>query len=435
MKKIKKVSGLALAVVVAASGCDILDVENPNNLVQDDLNNSAAVEAVVNGGLVTVTRGIGYSAAPYSTASDELKWIGSRDAWNQLNFGFVSDPNNEFTDAGFPFINEGRWMADESIRLIEEVYLEESPGDAGLEQQNARAHVFAGMAYLNVAEMYDDFVFSNRTEEGSPKGPDNMDEVVQGAIDYLTHAIELATKHGMDELELRAYALRARAHHYAAVWGMLNPAGSSPSNPLVNSSAANADALAVVQRVGITSDWKFDLEFSSATVFSEIAFEVNERAELAIGDDYYDGTDWVLQDPVDGTADPRIANIGEAFLAGGQYSPITQASAREMHLILAEAALAQGDAGGFQTHINHVRRIGGGVSDYTGQIDATEMLIHERRVNLFLQNRRLSDQYRFGIDSQYWNPGSDAVNNNGVLLPITCIEVRANSLLQDSKCG
>ena len=67
MKMFKKATGFALAVVVATSGCDILDVSNPNNLVQEDLNNSSAATAVVNGGLATLTRGIG-SSPPLSSS-------------------------------------------------------------------------------------------------------------------------------------------------------------------------------------------------------------------------------------------------------------------------------------------------------------------------------------------------------------------------------
>ena len=65
-----------------------------------------------------------------------------------------------------------------------------------------------------------------------------------------------------------------------------------------------------------------------------------------------------------------------------------------MHLILAENSLANGDNAGFTTHINHIRAMDG-LTEYSGQIDAQEMLLHTRRVNLFLQGRRLSDHYRF----------------------------------------
>jgi hypothetical protein len=431
----KKATGFALAVVVATSGCDILDVENPNNLVQDDLNNAAAASAVVNGGLATLTRGIGYTHAPSATVSDEIRWIGSRDAWNQLNFGFVSSAANEFTDAAFPFINEGRWMTDEAVRLLNEVYLAENPGDATLETELGRANLHAGLAYLWVAENFDDFVLSNRTIEAPPVGEGNMSQMVDEAIRYLGEAISLSTKHGDEVTQLRAYAARARAHHYRAVWGMLNPSGSVPSNPLVSSSAADSDASWVLQRIGTAGLWRWDLEYTNASVANDFGFQVNERGELAIGLAYYSGSDWVLMDPIDDVADPRVVEQGERFLASGQYTSTTLASGAEMHLILAESALASNDTDGFALHVNHARALTTGLSDYTGQIPALDMLIHERRAALFLQNRRLNDHYRFGIPSPAWQGTSHASTNNGALQPITCIEVRANTQVSNAECG
>ena len=75
------IAGLALA------GCGILDVENPNNLIEDDLSNPAAAEPMANGVEAAVTRAVSYITAPYSVGSDECTWVGSRDAWGQLDAG------------------------------------------------------------------------------------------------------------------------------------------------------------------------------------------------------------------------------------------------------------------------------------------------------------------------------------------------------------
>ena len=55
-----------------------------------------------------------------------------------------------------------------------------------------------------------------------------------------------------------------------------------------------------------------------------------------------------------------------------------------------------------------------GLTEYSGQIDAEEMLLHTRRVNLFLQGRRLSDHYRFKSPSEYWIPTSVAIMAPGL---------------------
>jgi hypothetical protein len=66
---------------------------------------------------------------------------------------------------------------------------------------------------------------------------------------------------------------------------------------------------------------------------------------------------------------------------------------------------------------------------------AQDLLIHERRVNLFLQGRRLNDMYRFGIQSSMWQASSSAVTNPGTFLPITKVELDANChLTTDFEC-
>jgi len=97
-----------------------------------------------------------------------------------------------------------------------------------------------------------------------------------------------------------------------------------------------------------------------------------------------------------------------------------------MRLIVAEAALASGDMDGFTNHINMIREGLDGLTAYSGQIPAIEMLQHERRVNLFVQYKRLQDMYRFGVQSMNWLSGSPSATTPGLMLPITRIEILAN---------
>lgn len=420
-------AALLLALAVPATGCDILDVENPNNLVQEDVQRRPAATAMVNGALSTVARGIGYMSAPYSTTTDELTWIGSRDAWNQLDQGNITDPANEFADAAFPYLAEGRWMADQAIEIVSG-HLEEE-NTAAMRENLARAYLVGGVAYTAVADMMDDFVFSNRREAAEPKGPENMGTVYDDAISYLNEAASMAQADGLTNLEANAIAMRARAKHAKAVWQKIQ--GSAPSDPLVDAGAD--DAGTVVGMKGF-EDWMYRLTFSGSTVDSDVAFQVNERGELQLGtsvvtrndDDSID--EFILTDPITGEVDTRLRAAADEFLASSQYAPITQASNREMHLILAESRLAQDDMDGFIEHINHVRVEITGTEEYTGpgQVAAEEMLEHERRVNLYLQNRRLADLYRFGTQAAEWQSGSAAATTPGLMLPITLIEIRAN---------
>ncbi|MFB6241029.1 MAG: RagB/SusD family nutrient uptake outer membrane protein, partial [Gemmatimonadota bacterium] len=133
-----------------------------------------------------------------------------------------------------------------------------------------------------------------------------------------------------------------------------------------------------------------------------------------------------FKDPIDtGTVPRMVKERVNDYSTNPETAPITVVSAREMHLILAEAALAQGDTGTFTTHINHVRAMDG-LTPYEGQIPAMEMLQHSRKANLFLQGRRLADMYRFGTKAPMWQEGSSAASQPGTFFPITVVEIRSN---------
>lgn len=117
---------------------------------------------------------------------------------------------------------------------------------------------------------------------------------------------------------------------------------------------------------------------------------------------------------------------------GGVYPPLTLASTRMMHIILAENALAGGNESMFTEHINHIRAMDG-LTPFSGQISSTDMLHHTRRVTVMLQGLRLADMYRWGLKDPKWEGPSDATKCPGVMLPVSIIERRANQ--QDWKDG
>jgi len=121
---------------------------------------------------------------------------------------------------------------------------------------------------------------------------------------------------------------------------------------------------------------------------------------------------------------------------GTQFQNITIVSAREMRLIIAEVALANGDTGPgstFRTQINALRDLDG-LSDYDGPsnegVSRIDLLEDSRQANLYLQGRRLTDMYRFDEPSpgadQGWEQGSDALETPGTFLPLTNTEIRSN---------
>ncbi len=405
--------------VLGSLGCeDPLDVENPNSLVEVDLENPIAAAAIANGALATVSDGIGYVIAPYSTATDECFWIGSRDAWRELDFGNVSFSGNEFTDNAMKFLHEGRWMADKAVVALTEF---QTNGELGDVEDLARSHLYAGLVRIAIAEWFDDWTFSDKTEPAPNVGAANMNSVINDAIASFDQAMSIAGSG--TETYNRALAMKARAKHGLAVWGLLNPAGTTPANPWVN--AGVAEAQAVLDAVG--DDWQWQLNYSPSASYNDWAWQVNGRLELDISA--------IPNDIIDAVADPRMQAVNDDFrdtdkYSGTNYAPLTMVSSREMHLIIAESDVASGSAAAALDRLNTMRSWDG-LTASDGSVSAEDLLKHERRANLFMQGRRLNDMYRFGIKDALWQTNSNAYTTPGDLLDLTDAELQSNPLARD----
>ena len=445
MKKqiLKKWAVSVLAAVPLLAGCDLLDVNNPNDLVEDDIRQEAAANAVVNGAQTLVASSVSQSWQPYLVASDEMYWIGSRDAWLSLDQGAVSDPLNEFIDGPFPAMGQGRWMSDQAIEILTEHH-GNNPTKA-ITTDLARANFYSGIMYMVIGEIQEDFAFSNKKESGAPVGPANMHQVLDGAITRLTAAIDGFRSQGETNMAIQAMAVRARARQSRAIWDAINPAPSG--NGLVNSADAGADAAAVIAAVGGNSaDWTFNLDYSAGSRSNSMAAWVNDRKENQIDQSIVtvnsanDINGIALQDPIDNVDDPAVIKWlnqwkgGNYLTKGGIYPPLTVASTRMMHLILAENALAGGNSEAFRTSINHIRALDK-LTPFSGQIEDRDMLMHTRRVNVLLQGLRLADMYRFGIRDPKWLATNPTIAKPGEMLPISIIEIRANCHLNGLGCG
>lgn len=413
---------LTLLIGLIFTGCDILEVNNPNSLVEEDLDNPVAASSIANGAEASLVEGLGQLLGPYSTATDELTWIGTRDGWQQLDQGEISEPVNEFTDASFLAISEARWTADEAIKRLEQF---KSDGTLQDKTSLIRSYFYGAVTYITIADSYDNFVFSDRDDAAPAKGEENMVQLYDTAIGYLNSGLDL-TGSNTGNWDARLLALRARAKYSKTLWNKLNP-GVNTDNPLVQNSEAAQDAASALSLI-TQNDWRYQLEVTPETAENDLAFQVNDRLELRIGDAYVEPTadgrvDSVsLKDPIDDVAAPALVTAVNEFVDADLYADYTLLSERELHLIIAEDALANNDTNAFEEQINEIRSLDQ-LSDYSGQIPAIEMLEHSRRVNLFLQGRRLADHYRFGSDSPEWSANRDEA---GTFFPITITEIRAN---------
>lgn len=449
----------AVAAAFVLSGCGLLDVDNPNSLVEESIRLEAAANGVANGSLQLVSEAVANVWQGPAVASDELYWIGSRDAWGQLDQGFISNPENEFTDAAFPTLGRAVWMAQNAVEILEGHFAESG---AAFQTDYGRALMFRGMILMVTAESQEDMTFSYKMVDGPPVSSGSatigsegqhavptMVAVMDLAIQSFTDAITQFTAQGESDLVTNARALRARAYHSRVIMQNRSTVGGALAFPM-----AVADANAVLADVG-GSDWAFNLSYSSASSACGMCGNVNDRKEnqidlsLVTVDDSNDIDGINLQDPVTGTDDPALISRlnqwkgGNYLDSGDQYPDLSVVTERLLRMIVAEDALA-GGAGDFAAQINAIRDLDDNSAghDYTPAGDEVAMLQHHRRVNTLLMGLRLPDMYRWGLapgaesdPAARWAGGSDAVVNAGAMLPITIIEVRANCHLNGQGCG
>ncbi|MDE3014342.1 MAG: hypothetical protein OXU33_09750 [Gemmatimonadota bacterium] len=439
---IKKIKApvLAVAAVFTLTGCDLLDVDNPNSLVEEDIQREAAANGVANGSLRLASTAIADVWEGPAVVSDELYWTGSRDAWGQLDAGFIDDPYNEFTDGAFPGFGQAVWMAREAVEVLSG-HVANNPGDADFARDLARAQMFRGMVLMVVGESQEDMTFSDKQEDGAPVGPGAMGGILDQAIAELDAAAAAFSSIGEADLALTATAIRARAKMSRAIWDVLNP--SATVGTALAMAAARTDAETVLASVG-GSDWKYNLTFSSASASNPMGSNVNNRGENQWDESLVENTGpgasgrtgvVNLIDPVTGA--PDLA-VGTALTQWGtnQYGPVTIASERLMRLIVAEDALAGGDTGEFETQINAIRDLDGYASNFVqgGAVSDVEALTHHRRVNTLFMGLRMQDMYRWGITLAKWDPQSAALTAPGTMLPITIVECRANTTIGEANC-
>lgn len=436
--RVARRAGKALALGISATfvaGCSsLLEVDNPNNVSSDALENPTAASAIVNGAINTGAQALSSLLNAYTIISDETFQTGSRDDYRLLDTGELNINTNEYLQASYLQAMRARWMAEQAIAKVSKF---DEDGDLLDRQLLVQAYLMGAVMYDNIANMFDDAAISDRTASGANLGEMQMVQLYDSAVKWLDLAEPIATGANRSNV----LAMRARVKFDRAIWMKLNPPGTTPADPLVNDAGATADAAAALATM--SGDYYFDLltdlNNSGDEASGGVGFEMNSRVEhtpdsaafVTIDLTNKKPTAIIAKDPVTGQLDPAAVKTISRFIAPDDINnpPITQTSQREMYLILAEAALAAGNTAGFDTNINALRALDN-KPPYTGAGPTRLALLQwERRINLVFQGRRLVDMYRFGIKDPRWISTSIAVRKPGCLLPIPRIERDSNALI------
>ena len=425
---------LGAAALVLLVGCkSMLDVENPNNVSAEALDVPAAAPAIVAGAENIAANALSslYNAA--TPASDEAYWVGSRDDYRLLDTGGFEAVANEYVQSGYIIMSKARWMSNQAIDKVTAFNTANQLLD---KQLLVRAYLNAAIVYTAIGDNYNDVAFSDRTVAGPNLTEAGMVQVYDSALKWLDLAVPLAT----GNLKQATIGMRARVRHARAVWGKLNPKGTTPGSPLVADAGMLADAQAALAIM--SGDYRYDALTSDQNQGDGsgggFGFEMNSRVEYtldkSLGDiDPNSGKPKavIAKDPVTGLVDAAaVKNINRVIKASNLNSPpMQQVSEREMRLLIAEHNLASGNNAGFDTAINGLRAMDGKAA-YTGAGPTRSALLQwERRINLIFSGRRLADMYRFGVKDALWLATSIAVRKPGCFFPIPQIEIDSNKLL------
>ncbi|MBK7834992.1 MAG: hypothetical protein IPJ56_22065 [Gemmatimonadetes bacterium] len=330
------VAGLGL--LMAGACTSLLDVDNPNNVSAEALDDPAAAAAIVQGAENIGGNALSSMLNFYTPATDEAYWVGSRDDYRLLDSGEFGINTNEYVQSAYLVVARARWMGDQAVSKVAKF---NADGKLLDKQLLVRAYLNAAIVYNGIADKYDDIAFSDRTVAGKNFGEQGMVALYDSATKWLDAALPLATGNNRASV----LAMRARTKHARAVWQKLNPPGTTPANPLVNDAGAVADAQAAL--AARSGDWYLDVLTSDLNEGDGsgggFGFEMNSRVEYTPSQDLarIDPNSGkpqaiIAPDPVTNLVDASAVKQITRITAALNHPPLTQASTREMYLIIAE---------------------------------------------------------------------------------------------------
>ena len=366
-------NSLVVLFCIGVAGCDdLLTVENPQDILDENLESPEAINALSAGVAGDFAFAYGRNLLMTGILSDEIKHTGSQSGLRQPDEGDGGSAINTWTNNAYNAVAVSSWTGEDLVRRIERV-----TEGADSNPHVAHGKIFAGFSILILADNYCEVII-----DGGPRITP-AEAYAEAAIRF-TDALAVATAAGDPDLVNRALAGRARARLQ-----------------MQDYEGARDDARQ------IPTGFRFLALYSpnSGREENHLANQMTSsiRREAGVHARYY-------EHPVLGS-DPRIAftNRGETYVGtDGSTQFVEQlkfqttdddievASWQEARLIEAEAAIHLNDLSGAIALIDEVR-VAAGLPPYDGPVTAeavTNTLFHERAAELFLEGQRLLDLRR-----------------------------------------
>jgi hypothetical protein len=363
---------LAVVALLPLGACDLLKVEAPGRIADEDLNSPIAFDGLVAGMQYDLAIGFDTNNQDLALFTGEL-WHGGSYDFGELPRGIIDpeDMNGEWQDG-----HQARWTAEDGLRRMQAVF--EAAGTPELYESDAgvaEAYMYAGFANRMLGEALCATAIDGGGEESNTVHFERADS-------NFTRAIEVGGRAGAQSIVTAAYGGRATIRVSMGDWaGAVSDAQQVPAS---------------FQRI---------VPYTNE-VANDISYETNQRFEFSVwGTQFEDHPDdprapWQIVFNTDGTitngangSTPMYQQLKYPNLGSGV--PLTDGT--EMLILRAEGALRTGDIAGAFALINESRAFYQlDALDVPGDIDTAWDVLHfEKGAETWMETRRIGDLRRW----------------------------------------
>lgn len=386
-------AALSVIVILSFTTCDLLEVDNPSSLTDEDLDMPSQIDFLVNSAAGNVLNAYPRVILASGLISDDLMPGSSQTAYRRLDEGFfdifVDDQRPFDLNTTYNMISQARWVAHTSTTKIMDMA---DPNDVRI----AIAQTYEAFSLILFAENW-----FRATLDG--EAPISDMDVYNMALTKLTNALSIAQATS-DPFEVNILGLLARTNYSLY-------AETDDASHLAAAVSYAQQALAK------NNQFVFNGIYNSTHQPNYVLTSTNTNT-LPVTPEYpfID-----RKDIFSGNSEPRAQSgpfvefnpdgnpVHDQLKYPSRDSPIAIVKWQEMNLILAENELNKStpNIAIALNHINKNREAVGLPDMITADInEAFDFLIYERATEFWLEGRRWMDMRHFNVPFDRWVPES-----------------------------